>query len=53
MKQEIDLTKITEEQVWRLYCLAVRISTRQSDIYETAANLIMDVELTCKEEEQT
>jgi len=48
MKQEIDLTKITEEKIWRLYCLAVRIAMweyvprRLVDIYETATDLVQD-----------
>ena len=53
----VDLEKLTQEQVWRLHCLVIRIAMWQrfprrfADIYETALDLIIDIELTCKEEE--
>ena len=52
--KEVDLTRITEEQVWLLYCLAQRLAAMKppaprtaGECHETAFKLVADIDALC------
>jgi len=51
---ELTLTRITEEQTWQLYCLAILIKNNpkleKTYLHEYASSLIASIDRTCKTE---
>ena len=53
---ELTLTRITREQTWQLYCLAIFIKNNpeleKTYLHEYASSLIASIDRTCKTEKK-